>query len=292
MPIQPTALSAPPHLPLVDNGESSASRSPARKEAEEALHAILDVRTATDPQHFIHRLPEHIMALQRLAAQDTYSVPEKIGELARIHGVEKVLMPCIAGGTFIMRSKTFEEINHQLDSLNKELEAITSFEQRAAQSSGNSSIINSAVNFYKYGMAMVALSNLYTMGQLMLKHSPGQETNTLLSIMREGVALAIHAKLFGNLQSDDRVLDKINKIRNATMQALPQWNLANPTESLNDIMITRREKIEAIKIQHDALVEARDTAQDNLLFKDAPTMFIGLMTLVFVGHLMSMATPR
>ena len=142
------------------------------------------------------------------------------------------------------------------------------------------------VNGFKYMMLLAVLSNVYSAGKLMLEHMPGQESNTMLRLAREVVALAIHLKLFGDMNSDLSMLGKIKNTRNSSIQNIPQWDFNNPSGSLVEAL----SKLESIKMQSTALNKAKDQTQVNFMKKDLPALMAGFLTLALAGQFVNMAT--
>lgn len=288
MPIQPLSIST--NHPANRSSDSIDSNprplSPAQRQSQEIVNDILDVQNSAEPERFINRLPNHIATLQRLAEQDTYSTPSRLEEFANIHGFPKPLMPCTTGGTMATRLVTMLELQEQLQSLQGQIKAMSGIHQRPGDVDPTMGIASTAASGFKYVMLLAVLSNVYSAGKMMLEHMPGQESNTVLRVAREVVALAIHLKLFGDMHSDLNVLGQIRNTRNSSLQNMPEWNLNNPGASLTEML----GKMESIKQQSAALNKAKDQALDNFMKKDLPSAMMGFLTLALAGQFMNMAT--
>ncbi|TPG85740.1 hypothetical protein EAH72_34860 [Pseudomonas caspiana] len=287
MPIQPLSIST--NHPANRSSDSIDSNprplSPAQRTNQEIVNDILDVQNSAEPARFINRLPAHITTLQRLAEQDTFTTPRRLDEFAKSQGFATPLLPCTTGGSLSVRLVTMLELQEQLDSLQGQIKAMNGIHQRPGDVEPTLGIASTAASGFKYMMLLAVLSNVYAAGKLMLQHMPGRESDTVLGLAREVVALAIHLKLFGDVNSDLRVLGQIKSTRNSSLHNIPQWNLNDPGSSLTEAL----SKLESIKQQSAALIKARDQAQDNFIKKDLPSMMAGFLTLALAGQFVSMA---
>ncbi|MEO4016106.1 hypothetical protein [Pseudomonas rossensis] len=287
MPIQPLSISTNYSANRSSDSIDSNPRplSPAQRQSQEIINDILDVQNSAEPARFINRLPDHIATLQRLAEQDTFTTPRHIDEFAKSQGFATPLLPCTTSGSLGVRLVTVLELQEQLHSLQGQMKAMNGIHQRPDDVDPSLGMASKLISGYKYMLLLAVLSNVYAAGKLMLEHTPGRESNTVLGLAREVVALAIHLKLFGDMNSDLRVLGQIKNTRNSNLHDIPQLNLNDPVGSLTEAL----SKVEFMKQQSAALTKARDQAKDNLMKKDLPSVMAGFLTLALAGQFVSMA---
>ncbi|WP_188867017.1 hypothetical protein [Pseudomonas asuensis] len=262
------------------------SLSPTQQEGQKIVNDILDVQNSADPVRFINRLPEHIVTLQRLAEQETYTSPGVISQFAKSQGFTEPLLPCNTGGSTAVRIITVLELEEQLHTLKSQAAVLNGVHERLGSDAPVLSHAKIMANGYKYVLLLAAISNIFSAGKLMLEHAPGRESRTILGLAREVVALAIHLKLFRDMSFDLSVLEKIKNTRNSTLQTLPQWDLNNPEKSLQEALA----KINSIKEQSVAVTKAKDQAKDIFMKKDLPSIMAGFLTLSLAGHFVGIAT--
>lgn len=288
MPLPQLSLSTRPmhgaEFPSRTSAESPPL-SPVQQGSQEVINSMLDVQNSADPGRFINQLPDHIKTLQQLAEKEHYVVPRAVEELAKAQGFSTPLLPCTTGGTAALRMLTITELQSQLDHLNEQVAALSGIHKPSAELRIRD-VAGAAVNGYKYMLLLAVANNIYSAGRLMLQHSAGRETNTLLGLAREVIALAIHMKLFRDMHRDTGIIDQIKNSRNTNLQDLPQWNLDNPADSLETML----GKINLAKEQSQVLRSTLDKSQEKFLKKDVPAMLMGFLTLALAGQMINMAT--
>ncbi|MFC6479165.1 hypothetical protein ACFQDN_25305 [Pseudomonas asuensis] len=106
------------------------SLSPTQQEGQKIVNDILDVQNSADPVRFINRLPEHIVTLQRLAEQETYTSPGVISQFAKSQGFTEPLLPCNTGGSTAVRIITVLELEEQLHTLKSQAAVLNGVHER------------------------------------------------------------------------------------------------------------------------------------------------------------------